>query len=129
MSLWSDLPNAHHIDRVIASVKKHPKIWDAALSKNWNVVWDATYNAAYGAAWAATRDAGLVAVRNAVWREHPNPSQNAIMALIVYDDCANYLVMPSEELHAWALLSENPAAVLLLPAVIAFEQIEQLAET
>jgi hypothetical protein len=31
MSEWSHLPNAVHIDRVLASVKANPKIWaDAA---------------------------------------------------------------------------------------------------
>jgi hypothetical protein len=34
--------------------------------------------------------------------------------------------MSSEQLRAWALLSENPAAVLLLPAVAAFERIAEL---
>jgi hypothetical protein len=31
--------------------------------------------------------------------------------------------MPSDKLRVWAILSEDPAAVLLLPAVIAFEKI------
>jgi hypothetical protein len=34
--------------------------------------------------------------------------------------------MASDQLHVWAILSETPAAVLLLPAVIAFERINEL---
>jgi len=34
--------------------------------------------------------------------------------------------MSSDQLKVWAILSENPAAVLLLPAVIAFEKIAEL---
>jgi hypothetical protein len=34
--------------------------------------------------------------------------------------------MPSDKLEVWAILSENPAAVLLLPAMTAFEKIAEL---
>jgi hypothetical protein len=34
--------------------------------------------------------------------------------------------MSSEQLRAWALLSEHPAAVLLVPMVVVREQIERL---
>jgi hypothetical protein len=34
--------------------------------------------------------------------------------------------MPSEQLGTWAALSENPAAIMLLPAVVAFEKINEL---
>jgi hypothetical protein len=47
----------------------------------------------------------------------------ATLALVAYDDCAHLLYMSSEKLRAWAVLSEQPAAVLLLPAVIARELI------
>jgi hypothetical protein len=33
--------------------------------------------------------------------------------------------MPSDQLKAWAILSENPAAILLLPVVIAYERISE----
>jgi hypothetical protein len=102
MSEWSHLTNAHHIDWVIASAKQHPEIWTAARG------------AARGAAWDAARDAA--------W----NVARDAIYALISYDDCAHLLDMSSEQLKTWALLSEQPAAALLLPAVIARESIAQL---
>ena len=114
MNAWSHLPNACHIDRVIESAKSHPEIWGAA--------WGAAWHADRGAALDASRVAALDAARNAAW----NASRNAIAALIAYDDASKYLDMPSDHLRVWAILSEIPAAVLLLPAVIAFERIREL---
>ena len=135
MTAWSELPNAAHIDRIIASVKAHPKIWmhpkiwsaarDAARNAAYaarNVAWDAARNAARDAAWDAARNAAWKAVGDAAWKA----VGDATLALIAYDDCAHYLNMSPDRLRAWAILSENPAAVLLLPAVIAFEQINEL---
>jgi hypothetical protein len=51
---------------------------------------------------------------------------DATAALIAFDDASKYLDMPSDKLRVWAILSEEPAAVLLLPAVIAFERINEL---
>jgi hypothetical protein len=34
--------------------------------------------------------------------------------------------MSSEILKTWAIITEDPAAILLLPAVIAFEKIKQV---
>ena len=122
MSAWSELPNAAHIDRVIASVKAHPKIWNAT----WDPVWDAARDAAWNAArWDAVRWDAVrwdAARWNAAW----DAAVDAAVALIAYDDCAHYLDMSPEQLKAWAILSEKPAAALLLSAVIAFEQIGEL---
>jgi hypothetical protein len=115
---WSHLPNAAHIDRIIASVKAHPEVWAEA----WDAAWDAAWKAAQGAAWSAAWKAARNAAGNAAWAE----AWGAIAALIAYDDCAPYLDMSSDQLKVWAILSENPAAVLLLPAVVAFEKISEL---
>ena len=132
MSEWSHLPNAHHIDRVIESSNKHPEIWVAAWASAGPVAWDA----AWGAAWDAAGDAAWSAAKNAAWyaavktadRENAAwyAARNATLALISYDDSAKYLDMPSEKLRMWYILSEDPAAILLLPAVIAFEKINEL---
>jgi hypothetical protein len=53
-------------------------------------------------------------------------ARGATAALIAYDDASKYLEMPSDHLRIWAILSEDPAAILLLPAVIAFERISEL---
>lgn len=131
MNAWSHLPNAAHIDRILASVKAHPEAWtadytaartaartatrtrtaariaawDTAYTVAWSAAWDAAWDAAYTVAWTAARD--------------------SILALIAYDDAAKYLEMSSYELKIWVVLSEEPAAVLLLPTVIAFEKIKE----
>jgi hypothetical protein len=150
MSEWSHLSNAVHIDRVLASLTEHPEIWGAAWSaarsaaygaardKAYGAARSAAYGAArdeaYGAAWSAARDAvrgaAWNAAQDAAWNAAQGVSyyaaQSAILALIAYDDCDQYLNMSSEELKVWAYLSEHPAAILLLPAVVAFEQIREL---
>ena len=113
MSEWSHLPNAAHIDRVIESSNSYPEIWSAAWSAVRSAVRDAARSAARDAAWLA-----LPAARDAAW--------SAALAFIAYDDAADYLAMPSDQLKVWATLSENPAAILLIPAVIAYERISEL---
>jgi hypothetical protein len=138
MSAWSHLPNAAHIDRVIASLKGHQEIWVASWRASHDAVGDAAWCAAhyaardeaYDAAWDAAYDAAQDAVcdmtpyaaRSAAF----DAAYDAILALFAYDDCDQYLNMPSEELQAWTLMTEHSAAVLLLPAVIAFERIKKL---
>ena len=51
---------------------------------------------------------GLV-VRDAAW--------DAALALVAYDDCEKYLDMTPDALQVWAVLSDDPAAILLLPMV------------
>ena len=114
MSAWSHLPNAAHIDRVITSLKANPEIWNAASAATGMAFWSEAWNVASDAAWDVASDAA----RYMAW--------GVILALIVYDDCRKYLDMPSEKLETWILLSEQPAAILLLPAVIAFERISEL---
>jgi hypothetical protein len=154
MSEWSSLPNAAHIDRVIASVKQHPKIWGAAWDAARTAALRSAWEAAWGEALAATDDANRYAAwdtarrtaRKAVWDEELNVTRSAvwtadrivarnkpvyavwdaIRALTTYDDCDQYLAMSSEQLRAWATLTEQPAAVLLLPAVVALELIAEL---
>lgn len=119
---WSHLPNAAHIDRVLESVKAHPEQWTTAWTTAWAAAWAAASNAARFAARFAALDAAWAAAGEAIW----GAAGAAILALIAYDDCAQYLDMSSDQLKVWAILSENPAAVLLLPAVIAFEKIAEL---
>jgi hypothetical protein len=134
MSAWSHLPNAHHIDRVLESVKSHPEIWDAAWNAAWNATRNAAWSAARDAAWSsargAARDAALSvtlhAARHAARDAAMGAAMGAAAALIAYDDASKYLEMPSDHLRFWSILSEDPAAILLLPAVIAFERINEL---
>jgi hypothetical protein len=128
MNAWDHLPNASHIDWVLASVKQYPEIWDATWGAARHAVYDAVYDATWDAARRAAWNATYVAV--AAYAAARNGARDAawiaILALIAYDDCAHLLEMPSDRLKMWAALTEQPAAALLLPAVIARERIAQL---
>jgi hypothetical protein len=139
MSAWSHLTNAAHIDEVLESVQAHPDIWlaattaprtaarNAAMAAAWNAAWNAARNAPRDAAWDATWDTtDPAAAMNAIRRD---ADKDAILALVAYDDCEHFLEMSSDQLRIWIALSEHPAAILLLPAVIAFEQIKKLNRT
>jgi len=146
MNMWSHLPNAVHIDRVIASVNQHPEIWSAAHDaardavrhaarhavrhaarhEAWCAAHNAAWSAAHNAAHNAARDVAWCAAWSAVRHAARHAASSAILSLIAYDDCEQYLSMTSEELRLWSLLSNNPAAILLLPVVIAFERIKKL---
>jgi len=127
---WRCLPNAAHIDRVLASVKAHPEAWVeasgqarlAARCAARNAVQDAARDVAWNAAWYAAQSATRGRIRDV----DGGVAWGAISALIAWDDSVQYLDMPSDKLKVWAILSENPAAILLLPAVTAFEKIKEL---
>ena len=134
---WSHLPNAAHIDRILASVKEHPEVWDAAWDAIIDAAWDAIIDAARNAIMDAARDAARVAARDAIidaagnsaWYAARHAARYAIMALIAWDDCAHYLDLSSAKLEIWAKLSEKPECILLLPAVKAFEKIDEMELT
>lgn len=137
MNVWDHLPNAKLIDQVLSELRANPEefaaAWeaanDAAGSAAWEAAWSAACNAAWFAVWSADRDAawsatgpavgGAVggAANDAANDAAKNAAWDAINALIAYDDSAKYLDMTYEELQSWAILSEDPAAILLLPYV------------
>ena len=119
---WSHLPNAHLIDWVLESLKTNPEAWDAAWDAAGAAAWDATReaDAAWEAAYEALAEAD--AAWEAVWeaeraaRPARDAAWDAIMALIVDDTAAQYLHMGPDKLKVWVILSEKPAAYLLIPA-------------
>jgi hypothetical protein len=113
MNVWGDLPNAKHIDFVIESVKKYPDQWAAA------------YGAAYDAARDAARDAAWGEAYDAAWGEAYDAACYAILSLVAYDDCEQYLDMSYNELLFMAKLTELPATILLLPYAKAMELIKE----
>ena len=124
---WSHLPNAVHIDRVLASAKAHPKAWAAAWEvapwEAWEAPWEAAWEVAWEVAVYSAREAPWDAARKAA---AGHVATSAILALIAWDHSAKFLDMTPNELKMWQALSEDPAALLLLPAVVAFEQIAEL---
>jgi hypothetical protein len=131
-NLWDHLPNAKHIDAILASVKAHPKEWGA----EWNAEWDAAWDRARGAAWDAAREAAREAARDAAWGEARDATWDAayyaarvaawdaIIALIAYDDCAYMLDSDLGELEILAKFGDE-RAILLLPACKAFAAIKE----
>ena len=107
MSEWSNLPNAAHIDRVLAHVRSHPDKWDA--------VWDEAGGAVRDAAWGAVRDAAVDAARGA-----RGATWGACVALMAWDEAGELMDKPKSLLRFLAQEGVH-AAVLLLPAVIAME--------
>ena len=126
MNAWSHLPNAAHIDRVVKSVKSHPEIWNAACDAARVAAWSAGRLAAWGAARLAARVAASDAACDAAWGAACDAARDEILALIAWDDSAEYLKLSGDELEVWARLSDDPRAILLLPAVRAFERIKEL---
>ena len=132
-SAWSDLPNAHHIDRILAHLKANPDKWNAAGGAAWeaacDAAWEAARHAAWEAAWHAAWDAAWGAARDAAWDAARDAARDAawgaILALMAWDDCAYLLDQKPEHVKIIALLGHQ-AAILLEPAVIAMyeEQME-----
>jgi hypothetical protein len=134
---WHDLPNALHIDRILADLQRNFLAWDAAWYAAaeadaagdvarlaaWYAARDAAGDAARYAARDAARasagDAARLAARDAAWYAAGDAAWYAILALIAWDDSAKFLDMTPDQLRFWIALSDDPKATLLLPAVVA----------
>ena len=129
---WAHLPNAAHIDRVLAHLKQHPDrwsaargavrgaargaAWDAARGAARSAARDATWDAAWAATWDAVRGAARGAAGDAAW----SAARDAIAALVAWDDCAYLLDQTPDFLRAQInLVGGHHQAILLLPAAIA----------
>ena len=118
---WADLPNAKHIDRIIANLERNPYNWGAARTAAWDDAWDAVWDAARGAAWGSARYAAWDAARYAAWNAASDAARGASLALIAYDDCAYLLDEKPEHVQMLGLLG-NQAAILLYPACVAMQK-------
>jgi hypothetical protein len=123
MSNWSHLPNAEHIDRILAHLEAHPE--------KWTVIRSAAHYASRDTAWEATWDAQRIVARNATlkaardvtaWRVTAySAASGAILALIANDTCAYLLKEKLEHVELLASLGIDES-ILLLPAVRAMSQ-------
>jgi hypothetical protein len=126
---WAHLPNAKHIDAVLADARKRPgawgaariaarrAAWGAAQRAAWDAAWGAAQRAARDAAWDAARDAAWDAAGDAAW----DAARGAIAALVTWDSSADLLDCTHDVLRAMIDLAEPPVchqAVLLLPYAI-----------
>ncbi len=127
------LPNAVHIARVLASLKANPKAWATSRADARDTAWATARGAAWTATWADARDAArdtawataldaLAATRNAARGTAWGAAGGALLALIAWDDSARLLSLTPDQLQAHHMVTEDPAAVLLMPAVTVFAQ-------
>ena len=133
---WAHLPNAQHIDAVLADARKRPGAWDAARDAAWGAAWDAARPAAWGAAgdavrdavrdaawgaawaavWGAAGDAAWGAARGAVrgaawdaaWDAARTAAWDAIAALVTWDSSADLLDCTPDVLRTMIDLAEPP---------------------
>ena len=129
---WAHLPNATHIDRVLASLTATPEVWKATRDATRDAAWGATRGAALDAARDVARDAARDAARtaaldaartaalDAAWTTTWDAARDAIAALIAWDDCGVFLDMPPDAVRLMAASGHHPA-VLLLPAAIVLD--------
>lgn len=142
LRLWSDLPNAHHIDRVLNLVRDYPKVWHEAWLDVSDIPQETTDNArtivfdvSHEEDWRRLRELACSpewgSFKLAKWDTEHDKTQAwgaawfVVMALLTYDDVDEYMEMSPNELKIWATLSEKPCPLLLLPAVAAFEKINE----
>ena len=148
MTGWSHLPNAAHIDALLANLGLYPgefsRIYrsvrtaartaarNAAKIAARNAVQQsaryasriAVLNAAWDAAWIAARDAPSTSNWDMEWTGARGAACEVILAFVAYDHCARYLTMTPDELQVWGELSSDPACILLLPYVTLLEKVK-----
>lgn len=137
---WHNLPNAEHIDRILADLKARPEAWavaraavgdaeraaareaagDAAWDANRNEAWDATWNEVWDANKHGARDAAYGAAYGAAY----DAAWDALLALIAWDHASSYLKLPPEQVLMLSRLGINEA-VLMCPAVLALNTKEK----
>ena len=128
---WAHLPNAVHIDRVLASLNSNFKQWRRAAytvqGYEWVEVQNSAWHSARQVVRVQSRDAAWVEVRKTViaqrrlaWAEAWGVDAaydvvwDAIVALVAYDDCAYMLDSDPGELAILAKFGDHRAILLLV---------------
>lgn len=119
MSEWSHLPNALHIDRLIAltpHLDSQELKYDVASvhEAEWHNTFTTLFNATRYDAYLAARRAALRTVRSSNQTEMYVRVRDAIMALVAYDDCGYMLREKPEHVQLLAAL-DVPGAALIFP--------------
>jgi hypothetical protein len=118
---WSHLPNAAHIDKILADVKANPNHWDMPrLLERENIKDNILFADAAGWAWYMTQQA----IYKLAYGRSYRIVFDAMLALITWDNISKYLDMPSSQVLEYLILDNK--AVLMLPAVLAFEKSKEL---
>ncbi len=127
MNEWDSLPNGKHIDQVLEDVRARPEVWGKAQS----AVWTESGNAKLPNPLPDVHATERAAARKALLGNGPGYSLGpdtraawaACTALLTWDDCGYMLDMPTDALKV--LAEYHPAAVLMLPANVAFSMKEK----
>ena len=128
MSAWSHLPNAVHIDRILASIKSHPELWDQSMDQVSEQARDQAWHQAWYQAWVQAWDQAWDQVRKQARDQAWDQARGTILALVAYDDSAKYLNLPIDQLQMLYQLNEHPACLLLQPAVLVFAKEKELVQ-
>jgi len=144
---WAHLPNAGHIDRVLASLETNPEKWTAAQTgehyaaniEAWYEAWETARDAAWDSAWyeawdaavrSAARDrawekangiawpAALASARDRAWEKAVDKATGAILALIAWDDCAIMLDLSEDALKLLRAVGDEQALLLSVAAKV-----------
>ena len=107
---WAHLPNAKHIDAVLADVNTRPEVWkaawdaarQAALDAARPAALDAARPAALDAARPAALDAARQAARAAAWAATWDAVWDVIRALVAWDSAADLVDLPPDVLRTMA---------------------------
>ena len=121
---WAHLPNAKHIDAVLADVKARPEVWAAAGPAAWAAAGRAMLEAARQAAQEAAREAIRAAAREAIRAVAWDAAWGPVVALIAWDSAADLLDLSADALRTLIVTAPEPVkyqAALLLPWAIVRE--------
>jgi hypothetical protein len=125
MNAWDHLPNAKHIDRILASLKADFEIWNRAYHET--LVEDKAHVFIQAFALIQPNDLDTlhtiqIAMRDLSWSYSAvDAATDALIALVAYEDSAKYLELSVGQLNMLYQLNEHPACFLLRVAVRAFE--------
>jgi hypothetical protein len=138
MNAWSHLPNAKHIDRILASAKANPELWlhtsQQARYQVWIDIWNQSLEYAEEQAryqvWQQARYQAYAQpydqARKQAWYQARDQVTGALLALIAYDDCASYLDLSVDQLQMLYALTDHPACFLLQPSAVVFAKEKEL---
>jgi len=120
---WAHLPNAVHIDRILASLEAHPDKWTAAQTGEHYAARETARDAARDAAWDAALDAAWdaairSAARDRAWGKAVDKATGAILALIAWDDCAIMLDLSEDALKLLRAVGDEQALLLSVAAKV-----------
>ena len=118
---WSHLPNAKHIDAVLADVKVRPEAWVLGFATVPIAVWDRAWKMAWDLASHSGRQEARDAARDATVGFSGVCTRDVVGALIAWDSSADLLECTPDVLRAMIDLAEPPVchqAALLLPYAI-----------